>query len=314
MLIYFPSSSSSIIYLPEEMSGGLQGQTRRSARHHQVHHGVCVTISPPYFCSFFPEFLLKYTLCTSSLPLTYDIRERCRSRPNNRILGVVGRPAVSCRRHQLEHQKCPEDCPRRRTVDQHLQDRARNQKREEGYACPSSLHRSSLHPCSLVPPSDSRHDRGRTQLTEGGYACPSLLHHSPLQPCSSSASVLPFNTGPATSHGTPQNVPKHTSLSYSQLLSLDTYDIQSYHLTGKLPTEELNIGPDTYWHSARDTTPVSNSTTIVLDLHDGGPPQISLSQANFHLGMNTSLSSSPLASPPSISFSLGFSFHPLLVF
>jgi hypothetical protein len=36
----------------------------------------------------------------------------------------VGRPAVSCRRHQLEHQKCPEDCPRRRTLDQYLHDRS----------------------------------------------------------------------------------------------------------------------------------------------------------------------------------------------
>jgi hypothetical protein len=143
---------------------------------------------------------------------------------------------VSCRRHQIEHQKCPEDCPRRRPVVH--QEPA---LKEESAACPSPLHHSNQLRPSAYPVANlnnlNREDESRCTL-------PSISQHLPNP---ARASHLPV---------------EHSN------------DFQFYHnLIWKSPADNGTLGPDFHWFRPRDNLTVSNSG-IVLDLQDSGPPHV----------------------------------------
>lgn len=56
----------------------------------------------------------------------------------------MGRPAVSCKQHQLEHQKCPDDCPRRRSTTHH--------ERSSSLIFPTSFLTDEELPTYISPP------------------------------------------------------------------------------------------------------------------------------------------------------------------
>lgn len=65
-------------------------------------------------------------------------------------MGIVGRPAVSCKQHQLEHQKCPEDCPRRRPHERHST--RNNHNGSSSLTFPKSFLTEEDSPTHLSPP------------------------------------------------------------------------------------------------------------------------------------------------------------------
>eukprot|EP00026_Physarum_polycephalum_P003099 Phypoly_transcript_03108.p1 GENE.Phypoly_transcript_03108~~Phypoly_transcript_03108.p1 ORF type:complete len:386 (+),score=74.99 Phypoly_transcript_03108:1354-2511(+) len=216
----------------------------------------------------------------------------------HRLAGVVGRPAVSCRRHQLEHQKCPEDCPRRRPVP----------RKEVPIASPPSFPPSPLSP-SPSPSSSSSSSPSPiprdVELAEFLDSCPrrravdlsrlvrALRNEDTLSisPSSSPSSPTPRNVyqpstfiplnHPIYESGISENITSQNTnpspFPHARHLSLETpSNFQFRHnLIWKSAAEHGGVGPDYHCYRSRDNTTVSNPG-IILDLQDCGLPQVSL--------------------------------------